>query len=387
MTCPEYEKKLKIQRKLEKDLTEKLDSSNLESFSRIKKYFEGKSIQFDRDIVIAHLDFEKIAKYIANNEEFTVVSGLNSSSQLHLGHKVLFDLLISLQKIGANIIIPVTNDESYADGKSESLKESRRMAYEEIIPNIIAFGFDPEKTKIFVDSDFPELYNFAMHLGKEISVKTVQQLFGDRALKNVSQMTYRGSVQVAQILLPQLNESGGPKHTLIPVGPDQHPYILLARKIAKRFGMIPPSEITVNFLQGLRDPEKKMSGSKPETAIFLSDTPKQVQEKINQAFTGCLDKLEDHKKYGAIPEICSVFQLLNYHHPNTEFVNNIHGKYKSGEMNASEIKKITTDFIIELLDIHQKKVLASKNGIDRFILNKKLTSFTRYESEGEKKND
>jgi hypothetical protein len=54
-------------------------------------------------------------------------------------------------------------------------------------------------------------------------------------------MFYRAAVQIAQILLPQYDEFGGPKPTIIPVGIDQHPYILLARDIAEKKGFIPPT--------------------------------------------------------------------------------------------------------------------------------------------------
>ena len=110
MTNKEYKKKLEIFNQLNLELKQKIDSTNLESFSRIKKYMKGKSIHIDRNIVTAHLDFEKIASFIANDNEFYVVSGLNPSSDLHLGHKALFDFLLSLQKMGANIVIPITKE-------------------------------------------------------------------------------------------------------------------------------------------------------------------------------------------------------------------------------------------------------------------------------------
>jgi tryptophanyl-tRNA synthetase len=377
MTNKEYKKKLEIFNQLNLELKQKIDSTNLESFSRIKKYMKGKSIHIDRNIVTAHLDFEKIASFIANDNEFYVVSGLNPSSDLHLGHKALFDFLLSLQKMGANIVIPITNDESYADNKLKTLSASRKRAYEKVIPNIIALGFDPKKTKLFVDSDYDFIYDFAMHIGKQIKLKQVEQLFGKSALQNISQIFYRGTVQIAQILLPQLPEFGGPKNTLIPVGPDQHPYITLSRKIAKKFDMTPPSEICINFLQSLKNPGKKMSGSIAETAIYLNDTPNNIKNKINKAYTGSLEKLSDHKKYGAIPEICSVFQILRYHHPDNEFVNNVYDSYKKGKMGASELKNLTIEFLVDMLNEHKTKVEKIKN-IDEFILKKKLNSFLEY---------
>src|SRR3989344_2551289 len=155
----EYQEKLKLGKSIDAYYDKKLEELNLNSFKRIGSYLDEflpeKNIHMSRDIIFAHLGFEPFTTQIAEGKPFTVVSGLNPSSPLHLGHKVLFDLLLSLQKLGADIFIPITNDESYIDGKVKSLAESRKIAYEEIIPSLIAFGFDPAKTKIFVCSDYP----------------------------------------------------------------------------------------------------------------------------------------------------------------------------------------------------------------------------------------
>ena len=41
-------------------------------------------------------------------------------------------------------------------------------------------------------------------------------------------------MQVADILLPQIEEFGGPKKVVVPVGVDQDPHIRLTRDIAHR---------------------------------------------------------------------------------------------------------------------------------------------------------
>jgi tryptophanyl-tRNA synthetase len=286
----------------------------------------------------------------------------------------MFNLLLFLQKLGGNIFIPITNDESYVDGKVKSLSESRRIAYEEIIPSIISFGFNPEKTKIFVLSDYPDIYNLAINISKNVTNKYVSTVFGAEALDNSGKAFYRSAVQLAQILLPQLEEFGGIKNTLIPVGIDQHPYILIARDIAKRMGFIPPSEIVFKFQNSLIDPFEKMSGSKPKTAIYLTDSQEEIKNKINKAFTGAVSVLDVHKELGGIPEACSVFSLLYFHHPDDNFVSDIYSRYKNGKITMKELKTITNDFITQLVLDHQKKKKAVKS-IDKFILNKPLRSF------------
>lgn len=374
----EHQDKLKLGRKIRSYYQDTLAELNLDDFSRIKAYLEAglenTSPLINRDIVFAHLGFEPFTTNIAKGESFSVVSGLNPSSPLHLGHKVMFDLLLFLQKLGADIYIPITNDESYLDGKVESLAESRRIAYEEIIPSIIAFGFDPKKTKIFVLSDYPDIYNFAIHISKHVTNKYVETVFGKNSLDNSGKAFYRSAVQLAQILLPQLDEFGGPKNTLIPVGIDQHPYILIARDVAKKMKLVPPSELIFKFQNSLLNPFEKMSGSKPKTAIYLNDSPEEIKKKINKAFTGSVSILDVHKKLGGIPEACSVFSLLYFHHPDNKFVSEIYKRYKNGDITMSELKNITSEFVIELVKEHQAKKSKVKN-IRQFILKKPLKSF------------
>jgi tryptophanyl-tRNA synthetase len=373
----EYEKKRAIQKRLEDYYCAQSVKNGLSDMRKIKAYLPNEYSfgALKRDIVIAHLEFEKILTFIAEKKEFAVVSGLNPSSPLHLGHACLFEMLADLQKVGAQVYIPITNDETYVDGKVESLQVSRRMAYEKILPDILSFGFSPEKTHIYVMSDYPDIYGFAMYLSKYITLSDVQSLFGAESLQNSGQMFYRSAVQIAQILLPQLREFGGPKPTLIPVGIDQHPYVLLARDIAKKLKMIPPSELVIKFQPSLVDPEAKMSGSKPETAIYLRDDETTMRTKIKKAYTGAVSSLDAYREFGGIPDICPVFQLLNFHLADDGLVADTYTRYAKGEIMMSDLKNMTSDFICGYIGDHKNRTNNSQYPIDSFLLKQKLSSF------------
>jgi len=374
----EYQKKLAIKKKMAAYYRLQANKNGLKALTRIASYLpeKYKPLHISRGIAFSHLDLEPIIDLIARGEEFSVVSGLNSSSPLHLGHKTLFDFLLALQRLGGRIFIPITNDESYVDGKVKSLKESKKIAYQEIIPSLVALGFDPGKTHIFVDSDYSDIYHFAIHLSRYLNFSEVEAAFGVRALRNPGQIFYRGVVQMAQILLPQLPEFSGPKSVLIPVGLDQHPYILLARDVAKRMKLIPPSEIVIKLLPSLKEPEKKMSGSKLKSAIYLSDNKQAIEEKIQQAYTGSVSVLKVHQELGGIPEICSVFSLLYYQHPNDDLINDLYQRYCQGKVSSRQLKEIAIDYVVQMIDEHQaKKKKVTQKEIDKFILQKPLKSF------------
>jgi tryptophanyl-tRNA synthetase len=377
----EYEQKKEFVKKELNYYLDKMQEFGLKPIDRFLKYCPDPSKYMQLGITFAHKDLEIIAEAIADNKPWAVVSGLNPSGPLHLGHKAIFDELLWMQKHGAEVFIPITNDESYTVGKTKSLAEAKRIAYEEVIPSIIAMGFDPKKTHIFVDSDYPDIYNVAMDLSNKITLNKAFKVFGfdqKEEGENPGTMFYRSAVQVAQILLPQYEEFGGPKPTIIPVGIDQHPYILLARDIAEKKGFIPPAEIVTKFLQSLKEPGKKMSASIPESCIFLTDPINVAREKIKNAFTGGSFSAEFQKKHGGVPEICSIFLLLKYHFLNFNQIKKLKKDYENGKIMNSDLKKLTIKYVEKYLKKHQSKLKKAKERTEEFLLRTPIKSIFKY---------
>ena len=98
-----------------------------------------------------------------------------------------------------------------------------------------------------------------------------------------------------------------------------------------------------------------MSGSDPNGAIYLSDTPKQVVTKINKhAFSGGQSTVELHRKIGGDPEVDVAFQYLKYF----DFENDIEKikvDYKTGKLLTGELKKRTIGIINNMLLKHQQR--------------------------------
>ena len=370
------EKKNLVKKEL-KYYAEKMQEFGLKSMDRFLRYCPDPSKYMQLGITFAHKDLEIIAEAIADNKPWAVISGLNPSGPLHLGHKAIFDELLWMQQHGADVYIPITNDESYTVGKTKSLAEARKIAYEQVIPSIIAMGFDSEKTHIFVDSDYPDIYNVAMDLSNKITLNKAFGVFGfdkKEEGENPGTMFYRAAVQVAQILLPQYEEFGGPKPTIIPVGIDQHPYILLARDIAEKKGFIPPAEIVTKFLWGL-DGNGKMSASRPESAIFLNEDPNLVAKRLKSAYTGGSPLASFQRVHGGVPEICPIQSLRTYHF---ESDNRVSDSCLSGEVLCGNCKKKSIESVVAYLKDHQSKLADAKNRTDEFILKTPVRSILKY---------
>ncbi|MEK6830411.1 MAG: tryptophan--tRNA ligase [Nanoarchaeota archaeon] len=362
------------QRKKEIDYYKnKMEDIGLKSIDRFVSYCPSPSDYMKNKITYAHMDLERIAEAIADNKPWAVISGLNPSTPLHLGHKAIFDGLLWFQNQGADIFIPITNDESYVVGKSKSLAEARKTAYESIIPSIIAMGFKSEKTKIFVDSDYLDIYNVAMDISNKITLNKALKIFGIHESledENPGTMFYRSAVQVAQILLPQYEEFGGPKPTLVPVGIDQHPYITISRNVAEKKEFIPPSEIITKFLLGF-DGQGKMSSTRNGSAIFLTDDPNSIDKIVKSAYTGGSPYREYQENHGGIPEICPIWSVRTYHFQKD---NNIGEKCSSGKILCGQCKKEAIEEIKDFLNEHQKKLPEARKRIDEFILRTPIKS-------------
>ena len=158
--------------------------------------------------------------------------------------------------------------------------------------------------------------------------------------------------------------------SVVPVGIDQDPFIRLTRDIAtgKDFNFEKPAALHAKFVPSLTG-DAKMSSSEG-TQIFLSDTEKEVENKIKRyAFSGGRDTVEEHRKHGGLPEKDVSFQYLKYFFElNDEKLKNIYDDYKSGKLLSSELKEILIEKINSFLKEHQKKKKLAKENINKFLL-------------------
>ena len=156
---------------------------------------------------------------------------------------------------------------------------------------------------------------------------------------------------------------------LIPHAIDQDAHFRLTRDILPKLGHHKPASIQCSFLPPLTGAGGKMSSSKQDTAIYTTDSPKEVERKIKKyAFSGGRDTLEEHRRHGGNPDIDVAFQYLRYmFETDDKKLREIHNAYKSGAMTSGELKQITIDKINEFLKEHQKKREAARKKVKDFI--------------------
>lgn len=110
-----------------------------------------------RGIFFSHRDMHAILNQYEAKKPFYLYTGRGpSSSSMHLGHLVPFLFCKWLQDVfDVPLVIQLTDDEKFF-WRDVQLEEANRMAYENA-KDIIAIGFDADKTFIFSDFDYIRL--------------------------------------------------------------------------------------------------------------------------------------------------------------------------------------------------------------------------------------
>ena len=87
----------------------------------------------------------------------------------------------------------------------------------------------------------------------------------------------------------------------------------MTRDVAPRLGFHKPALLHSTFFPALQGPQSKMSASDPTSSIFLTDTPKEIEQKINKyAFSGGCDTKEEHEKHGGNTDVDVSYQYLTF---------------------------------------------------------------------------
>lgn len=317
-------------------------------FSSLKEFPDFYT--FDKKMFYSHRDFDKFFEGLKKGEKSAIVSGLNPSGTLQLGHKIVFDTNRLFQKeYGIPVFIPLSDDESYVAKKTNSRMDAVKHGVGLII-DILAFGFDPKLTKVVFDFYFTDIFSTAMTLSRHVTMSEIKAVYGYQNDENVG-LHFYPNVQSAHVLLPQINY--GIKNVLVPIGPDEDSHLRLCRDIASRAGYNKPAILHAKFMPGIDG--LKMSKSRPEAAIFLHDDPDTVSKKISRAFSGGRDTIEEHRKLGGNPDVDISFIYLSTYFLDVNESTKLRQDYLNGKILSGELKKILIEKIVDFNEEFHKR--------------------------------
>ena len=281
-----------------------------ELLERIRRLAGGKLHPLlARGIYYSHRDLVGLLDRYEKGERFFLYSGRGPSGPLHTSHLPSFELCQWLQaRLGLPMYIQITDDEKFWARAGLSREETVRWGLENLY-DILAVGFDPKLTKVFFDSrSIAALYPLAVKVARKIPYSSVKAVFGFEPSTNIGLVFYT-ALQTVPCFWPSWAE-GRSVSCLIPCGIDQDPHFRLTRDVAEGLGYPKPALVHSRMIPGLLG-EAAMSttGSSADNALFLNDPPKVVERKVRNAFTGGRATVEEQRRLGAVPEVCSVWAL------------------------------------------------------------------------------
>ncbi|MEM0488443.1 MAG: tryptophan--tRNA ligase, partial [Candidatus Bathyarchaeia archaeon] len=334
---------------------------------RIRRYTGELHIQLRRGIFFSHRDLDVVLDLYDKGVKFVLYTGRGPSGPVHIGHLIPWIFTRYLQeKFNTRLYFQMTDDEKFLVDDKLSLEDTRRFAYENAL-DLIALGFDPEKTFIIFDvKDIDVLYDIALEVAKRITYSTARATFGFQESTNIGWIFWPALQAAPCFIHAKLTGENVP--ALIPAAIDQDPYWRVTRDVATKIGYYKPAQIHCRFLPGL-GPGGKMSASMPETSIFTTDPPNIVKRKIWNAFTGGRATVEEQRKLGGNPMMCTIFQYYVYLFEEDDAkLAERERRCKNGELLCGECKSDLAERVNRFLEEHRKKREKARDMLDKFYI-------------------
>lgn len=229
--------------------------------------------------------------------------------------------------------------------------------------------------QIFVNRQCPEFHRNILKIQKLVTFNQVKGIFGFGDSDVIGKIAFP-AIQAA----PSFSSSfpfifGNAKiPCLIPCAIDQDPYFRMTRDVAPRLGFFKPSLLHALFVPALQGPQTKMSASESNSAIFLTDTPKQIKNKVNKhAFSGGQPTLEEHRELGGNCNVDISYQYLRFFLEDDERLEQIRSDYTSGKLLTGEIKKILIETLQPIIHEHQeRRAKITEDKLKEFFAKRKL---------------
>jgi tryptophanyl-tRNA synthetase len=239
-------------------------------------------------------------------------------------------LHVQLEKYGGNrpTLVPVGVDQDPHIRLSRDIAQSHRLF------NITLTKDNKIGIFVKVDTDVEKLLNVAEKTVKKLNFSKLKKIIDYKALY-IEDAKEKDIEKIDEHLAKIEPEYGG-------------------------YGFFSPAATFHRFMTGLTG--EKMSSSKPESAIFLSDSAEVAKKKIMSAKTGGAVSLEEQKKHGGKPDECVIYELFLYHliEDDKELLE-IHNDCIAGKQMCGNCKKHAAELMGKmLLDIQTKKKDAEK---------------------------
>jgi len=215
----------------------------------------------------------------------------------------------------------------------------------------LSVGLSPDKCTLFVQSHIKEHAELSLLLSMITPLPwlernpTYKEQIAELKNKDLSTFGFLGYpvLQAADIIIYKANG--------VPVGIDQAPHVELTREIARRFNhfygdIFPiPETILTETPKILGIDRRKMSKSY-HNAIFLSDTPQEIGDKVSQMIT---DPQRARRTDPGDPDVCNVFSFHRLY-SDQQTVQRIDRECRKAQIGCVECKQMMAENLIKRLE-------------------------------------
>jgi tryptophanyl-tRNA synthetase len=300
----------------------------------------------------------------------TVVSGIRSTGNLHLGN--YFGALrnfLKMQKENNCFFFIADYHSLTTHPKPADLHGNIRQ----VLAEYLACGIDPEIATVFIQSDVPQVIELYLLLNMNVYVGELERTtsFKEKIRSqpdniNAGLLTYP-VLMAADIIIHKANK--------VPVGKDQEQHLEMTRRFARRFNTMYevdyfPEPDAYNFGQKLikipgLDGTGKM-GKSEGNGIFLADTPEEIRKKVMRAVTDAGPETPGQKPSEPVQNLFTIMKVVS--DPSTlEYFTE---KHASCEIRYGEMKKQLAEDIIKVTNPIREKIneiLANKEYLAKVV--------------------
>lgn len=243
---------------------------------------------------------------------------------------------------------------------------------DEMVLDWLAVGIDPERVTLFLQSDIKEHAELHLLLSmitpvswleRNPTYKEQQAELKERDLATYGFLGYP-VLQAADIIMYKANK--------VPVGVDQVPHLELTREITRRFNYLygevfPVPDALLAEVPKLPGMDGRKMSKSYGNAIFLSDPPEVVCEKISSMIT---DVKRPRKKDPGDPQNRCVAFNLHRLYPPAEGLEEIIADCKAGKLGCWDCKRSLAEAIIHQMEPvwERRAALAADSGRVQTIL-------------------
>lgn len=295
-----------------------------------------------------------------------ILTAERPTGSLHLGHYV-GSLQNRLKLQNDYDMFVMSADVQALTDNFDNPQKIKNNVFEVIIDNL-SVGIDPKITKLFIQSQVPELTELTTYY---MNLVTVSRLERNPTIKTeIAQKGFEDSVPAGFLCYPvsQASDITAFGAEVVPVGDDQLPLLEQTNEIVRRFNRIYNTDIlkeckaylsTCSRLVGT-DGNAKMSKSLGNT-IYLKDEPDVIRQKVMSMYTDPNHiKIEDPGKV----EGNTVFAYLDVFDGNKEEIEELKNQYRKGGLGDVKLKRRLIDDLVSLLEPFQKVRREYENNMD-----------------------